>query len=491
MNFLSRLRNLFQRKYYMPAISVVFAALMIFAFVKYIKNFEPMDLPQNRKWSEIEQSDTLRAITIASSFSAFEYRNRWHGYEYELAQRVADSLGLVLEMTQAYSEQEIIDSLFSGAVDISIWPVSQSVVNQFWYLRPTGPRWEDTQVVATMRKLKEIPADDTITHYRIAIPENTRQWQVFHDDSVRQYYDFSHFVIDTIAPDSLTVEELADAMVKGRTEAVMLRSNVAKLMKSYYPTLKLSNPLPNSNDQISWLAITGADTLRRKIDSVMTLIDPSNEPPFYSVTHKRLFQQSKGRHERRYSFTASEGHLSAYDTIFMRCAKTIDWDWRLLAAIAYIESKFDHTQISTKGPIGLMQLMPATVRNLNYTEEEVIDPSVNVTVAVSLISRIINGLRRKLPEISKEELIYYTIAGYNIGPGHIYDAINLAEELGYNPLIWYNNVEQCLRLKSDPKYYGMSVVKLGPCNGNFTINYLYEVLETYKGFCKVVPLEEE
>lgn len=491
MSIFHDIRKFFQRKYYMPAVSVVFAALMIYAFVIYIKNVEPLDLPQNRKWSEIEKSDTLRAVTIQSSYTAFEYRDRWYGYEYDLIKQISDSLGFVLEMIEADSEKAILDSLYSGAADVSIWPISQSVANDYWYLRPTGPRWEDSQVVASMRTLKPIPASDTISHYRISIAEDTRQWQVFHDDSVRIHYDFSHFVIDTIPQDSLTLEELTDEMIKGKTEAVMLRTNLAKLMKSYYPTMKVSDPLPNSNDQLSWFAITGADTLRYKIDSVMNLIDPEPKAPFYSITHKRLFQKSKGRHKRHFRFNPTDGQLSPYDTIFQRGASQINWDWRLLAAIAYIESKFDHTQISSRGPIGLMQLMPATVRRFGYEVEDVIDPSVNVSVAVSLIDRTQQALKRKLPDVTEQNLICFTIAGYNIGPGHINDAIDLASELGYNPQIWYDNVEQCLRLKSDPKYYGMSVVKLGPCNGNFTINYLHEVLDTYDAFCKAVPRGDE
>lgn len=487
MSLISHIRKYFQRKFYMPAVSVVFAGLMIYAFVIYLKNVEPLDLPQNRKWSQIEASDTLRVITIRSSYTAFEYRNQWYGHEYELVHRIADSLGFVLDMLEVNTEKEIIDSLYSGAADISIWPISQSVASQYWYLRPTGPKWEDSQVIASMRTLKPIPANDTLTHYRISIPEDSRQLLVFHDDSVRSYYDFSHFVVDTIPQDSLTMEELTEEMIKGKTEAVMLRSNVAKLIKSYYPTMKVSQPLPNSNDTISWFAITGADTLRHKIDSVMDVIDPDPQAPFYSITHKRLFQKAKGKHPRHYKFQMTDGQLSPYDTIFQRCAKEIDWDWRLLAAIAYIESKFDHTQISSRGPIGLMQLMPATVRSFGYETEDVIDPSLNVSVAVQLIGRIQSGLKKKMPDATEQNLLCCVIAGYNIGPGHIYDAINLANELGYNSQIWYDNIEQCLRLKSDPKYYGMSVVKLGPCNGNFTINYLHEVLDTYDGFCKVIP----
>lgn len=446
------IRNLFQRKYYMPAISVVFAALMIYAFVIYLKNVQPLDLPQNRKWSEIQQSDTLRVVTIPSSYTAFEYRDHWYGHEYDLVHRLADSLGLVLDMLVVNTEQEVIDSLYSGAADLSIWPIRRDVAKQLWYLRPTGLQWDDPQVLISMRKLKQLPVLDSLQ----------------------------------LTQDSLSLESHVDAMAKGRVEAILLRRSIAKLMKAYYPAIKMNDTIQGRVDTISWFAITGADTLRFKIDSVMALIDSIPSAPIYSVNHKRLYQQANGRHVRKYKLDIESGHLSPYDTIFQRCAKEIGWDWRLLAAIGYIETKFDHTLISSRGPIGLMQLMPATVRNLGYTQEEVIDPSVNVSVAVTLIKRIQDALRRKMPDATEQDLLCCTIAGYNIGPGHIYDAIELASELGYNPQVWYDNIEQCLRLKSDPKYYGLPVVKLGPCNGNFTINYLHEVMEAYDAFCRAV-----
>lgn len=452
MSIIHNIRNLFQRKYYMPAISVVFAAVMIYAFVVYLKNVQPHDLPQNRKWSEIRQSDTLRVVTLPASYTAFEYRGHWYGYEYDLVHRVADSLGLTIKMLKVDSEQEVIDSLYSGAADISIWPIRRDVARELWYLRPTGPRWNDHQVLVSMRRLKQLPDIDSLILQR----------------------------------DSLSLETRVDAMTKGKIESILLRKNIAKLMKDYYPAIKMSDTLSGRFDTVSWFAITSADTLRFKIDSVMSLIDSLPSAPVYSVNHKRLFQQSNGRHLRKYRLNLESGQLSPYDTIFQRCANEIGWDWRLLAAIAYIETKFDHTQISSRGPIGLMQLMPATVRNLGYSMEEVIDPSVNVSVAVTLLNRIQQGLRRKMPGATTNDLICCTIAGYNIGPGHIYDAIALADELGYNSQVWYDNIEQCLRLKSDPKYYGMSVVKLGPCNGNFTINYLHEVLEAYEAFCRVI-----
>lgn len=445
-------------------------------------------LPTPRTWNAIRQSDTLRAITLRTCYTAFEYKGRWYGHEYEMARRVAEALGLTLDLQFVQSERELADSLFTGAADVAVWPASRTVFDSMAWLLPTGPRWEAEQVLVSARRLKPIdPLDTTATRYQLALVVGSRQWLAYHDDSVRAHYDFSPFVIDTIAHDSLTTDQLADAMIEGRTDMVMMRSNVARLMKDYHPTLKLSEPLPYSSDSVAWIIAQGADTLRMLIDSVCS---GWTEMPRYDVKLKRVYEQQKGRN-RRIRYALKDGALSPYDDIFKKYAREIDWDWRMLAAIGYIESKLDHTQVSSRGPIGLMQLMPGTVRALGFSEQDMIDPDKNVQVASILIGRLLKTLRNKLQEVSDRDLIQFTLAGYNAGLGHVYDAIYLADTLGYDIHVWTNNVEHCLRLKSNPDYYAYPNVKLGRFNGAFTINYIAEVLATYDEFCRQVGPDVE
>ena len=162
-----------------------------------------------------------------------------------------------------------------------------------------------------------------------------------------------------------------------------------------------------------------------------------------------------------------------------------------MAAIGYIESKLDHTVVSTQGPIGLMQLMPSTVASHGYSVDDVLDADTNVKVASSLLGKLSITLRNKLPAASQTDLIQFTLASYNAGIGHVYDAIYLADTLGYDTNVWPNNVEHCLRLKSDPNYYSYPNVKLGRFNGAFTLNYISEVLATYDEFCLLVEPDVE
>ena len=468
-------------------------ALVCLLFIKINERVEVIETeraPKPRTWSEIVASDTLNAVTLQTSFTAFEYRGRWYGNEYDNAKAVAEALGLKLKIIFVKSEDAIADSLFWGAADVAIWPTAYSVKENYWFLRATGPRWADGQCIASSRKLKtDFYKDSLLTDsalaelpkYKLSLIKDSHQWNIYQNRSIRKQYDFRPYVIDTIAADSLNTELLTDSMIVGLTDAVMLRCNVARLMRDYYPSLVVSDTLPNSIDSLAWMVTNVADTLKHKIDSISSeLFD--NTTPHYTVSIKRVSEQKRSRTKKIHYYRMKDGAISPYDDIFKQKGKEYGLDWCLLAGIAHTESRFNASVISTKGPLGLMQLMPSTARIFGHEPSEVLDPELNVDIACQLLTRIIKSVRKRVPGVSDEDLLSFSLAGYNCGLAHVYDAIRLAETLGYDPNVWPNSVEHCLRLKSDPQYYRMSVVKQGKFNGAFTINYVNTVMSAYHEF---------
>ena len=171
--------------------------------------------------------------------------------------------------------------------------------------------------------------------------------------------------------------------------------------------------------------------------------------------------------------SALSNQISPFDDLFKRYAKLIDWDWTLLASIAYQESNFDTVVVSHAGAVGLMGLMPRTAEAYGLDPEFRTEPGGSISVSV----RYIRELKKYFPDItSKNEKIKFILASYNAGQGHVLDAQALACKLGKDPTVWEDNVEECLQLKSLPEYYNDSICQHGALQATETINFVREVM---------------
>lgn len=168
------------------------------------------------------------------------------------------------------------------------------------------------------------------------------------------------------------------------------------------------------------------------------------------------------------------GRVSPYDHLFKRYAKSIGWDWRLLAALAHSESNFDPEQVSHSGAIGLMQLMPVTAKAHGCKKEDLFKPEQNLHIA----SLYILTLQKYFSKIPTSERPKFILGAYNSGIGHIRDAMALAERHGGNPSSW-DDVIKYLMLKDDERYYNDPVCKHGSFNGNETYKLVKKTLTTY------------
>jgi membrane-bound lytic murein transglycosylase F len=173
--------------------------------------------------------------------------------------------------------------------------------------------------------------------------------------------------------------------------------------------------------------------------------------------------------------TAPIFRVSTYDSIFRAYADTIGWDWKMLAAVAYVESKFDTSAVSSVGARGLMQIMPQTACAMGIPEGMEHDPDESVRAAAAYFEYL-SHLFRRVPE---GERINFVLASYNAGFGHIQDAMRLASKYGKNRYVWNDNVESYLRLKNDSVYFTDSLCRNGRFNATETILFVRRVQHKY------------
>ncbi len=163
--------------------------------------------------------------------------------------------------------------------------------------------------------------------------------------------------------------------------------------------------------------------------------------------------------------------LPQYAALFRDAMEKTSIEWRLLAALAYQESKWDPSAISETGVRGLMQITADTARHLGI--KDLLDPAQSVLGA----ARYLRDLKEKLPSrIQEPDRTWLALAAYNIGLGHLEDARILAQRQGLNPDHW-TDVKSVLPLLALPEYYEQA--KLGYARGGMPVAFVDRVRGYY------------
>jgi len=158
--------------------------------------------------------------------------------------------------------------------------------------------------------------------------------------------------------------------------------------------------------------------------------------------------------------------ISQYDDLVKQNADEMGWDWRLLSAMIYHESKFINEAYSGRGAVGLMQ-----IRSEKYSVDTLLDPAVNISIG----TKYLTYLSEMFAEHGADsvECLKFALASYNAGEGNILRCIRTAEEKGVDPTRWDNIVGI---IPEVPSFHGKQ-----------TIAYVKEVLETYEEYSEVYP----
>ena len=173
-------------------------------------------------------------------------------------------------------------------------------------------------------------------------------------------------------------------------------------------------------------------------------------------------------------------YISPYDSLFRLYADSV-CDWKMLAAIAYVESKFDTTARSGRGAQGLMQIMPATYRHTlaRMGAPDTMAQSVEIDIKVAV--RYLDELSGLFGFINEKERMNYILGSYNGGSNHIFDAMRLARKNGINRYNW-NSLTPVLVSLKDSAVYNDSVCMYGSFDATETLNYVRQVNRKYNEY---------
>lgn len=414
----------------------------------------------------VQARGTLRVAVDNNSSSYYIYRGRRMGFEYELLLDLGKRLGVQVEFIVAADIDDAFAQLEDGRVDLIAMNLQQNTQSNVSYTEAIGTM--STVLVGREKLLSwDSLGKDTVVVRKGAV--YTSQLARLKDS-----LDLDFSILEV--PDH--EETLLDRLVEKEINWTVAEKTVAQTNATYYDDLRLGLDV-SKEGTVTWAMRNTSTDLLQVVNTWLL----EKKKRFIPDLYTKYFLNSKNQHFRTTSAYSSLGgnRISVYDELIQENAKTLGWDWRLLAAVVYKESAFDTTALSYAGAQGLLQLMPVTLERFGVTNPS--DPAESLRGGVKYLQYLDKFWLERVPETN--ERIKFILASYNIGQGHVEDAWKLTLKYRKNTQSW-QEVSNFLNLKSDPKYYRDPVVKSGYAKGHIAVNYVRDVLGLFQSYKALV-----
>lgn len=425
----------------------------------------------------MEGRDTLRVAMDVDMPGYFVLGGEGYGYQYDLLKAYADELGVALEVVPQSAPDSCARMLAAGEVDI-VATLSSHVAGS-WAERSL-PVYTTSYVMLARKKVASEFARDEVSlsgrlleGRRLVVPDVFRKT------------DGYVALLDSLRSSNLFLSsrnsfDLMEELGSGRYDLLICEKSEAQLgcalIRNIEQVYAFSEPVAMS-------VVLGGKGSALK-DHFATWLEHYRNGEEYAMLNELYFEkgivgQFIGDGSR------VSGGISAWDDLIRNVAQEEGYDWRLLSAIAYNESRFNAYVVSQRGARGLMQIMPIVARQFGVHESEIMKPEINVRLAARLLGKIERTLKlpRQMPFEDRMSLI---LACYNGGIGHVMDARSLAAKYGGDPNSWAD-VSFFLQCKADPAYVEDEVVRHGRFTGSGeTLAFVNQVMGKYHSYCQVV-----
>jgi len=174
--------------------------------------------------------------------------------------------------------------------------------------------------------------------------------------------------------------------------------------------------------------------------------------------------------------------LSPYDSLIRKYADQIGWDWRMLAALIWQESRFRIDARSGRGAEGLLQMLPSTA--MRFHNDDMLNPEKNISAGTEYIGKL-KGIFTRFA--APQDLTKFVLAAYSAGEGRVLDCIRFARanDIPYSTWEDFENVIETLRNKEGVQQD--TLLQYGGLRGYETVNYVANVYSLYDAFMIISP----
>ena len=273
------------------------------------------------------------------------------------------------------------------------------------------------------------------------------------------------------ADELLEDEDLLEMLNAGLIPMVVIDSHKGRFWAQIFKDLTLHPEIKlRTGGKIAWAIRKNSPGLKKEINQFVATVKKGTL--MGNMLFKRYLENTKWA---RRALNA-EGLQRLQETIelFKKYADRYEFDWLMIAALAYQESGIDQSKRSPHGAVGVMQVLPGTAADPNVDIAGIEKLENNIHAGVKYLRFLRDRYFEDQPMDDFNKTLF-TFAAYNAGPARINKLRDEARQSNLDPNVWFGNVE----------------VVASKRIGRETVHYVSNIYQYYVAYRLLVNKAEE
>ncbi|HEY2561705.1 MAG TPA: transporter substrate-binding domain-containing protein [Caldimonas sp.] len=403
----------------------------------------------------------VRVLVVPSKTQYFNDNGRQRGVTYDTFQLIEKELQKELERDKKskhkhlkvkfffvpVSRDEIFAALTAGrgdiaAANLSITPQRESVVDF------AAPILTDVQeVVITGPASPPLSTLDDLAGQEVFVRKSSAPYERLVELNQRLAAENKPQVKLKEAPEELEDEDLIEMLGAGLVRILVVDRHIADFWKKVFPKIVVHHDMVvHQGGSIAWAVRKDSPQLKSFLDrAAATMMSGHLQDERAAILARYLKHLT---HVRNAASDAQRKKFLALVEWFRKYGDRYDIDWLLMAAQGYQESQLNQDARSPVGAIGVMQVMPATGKDLNVGD--IAQAEANIHAGVKYMRYMIDRFFEREP-MTRLDKVLFAFAAYNCGPGRVAQLRKEAARRGLDPNVWFHNVEYIAEEKIGPE----------------------------------------
>jgi membrane-bound lytic murein transglycosylase MltF len=330
----------------------------------------------------------------------------------------------------------LLKALNDGRIDmvvaqLTITPARQQLVD---FTTPT--RRDISEVVVTAPGAAPLASVEDLSGREVFVRRSSSYHESLVELNTRFKAEGKKPVDIQPAAESLEDDDLLEMVNAGLLPAIVVDNYLASFWKQVFTDMTVHDTVAVRTGGVLAVAIRkNSPQLAAEMNGFIA--KQGLDSAIGAILNKRYLENTK--YVKNAASEAERQKFLTLVTLFRRYGDQYQFDYLMMAAQGYQESRLDQNAKSSVGAIGIMQLMPETGKEQKVGDVRKIEPNIHAGVKYMRFIRNSFFESEPMDDLNKS---LFTFAAYNAGPGRIRQLRQEAEKRGLNPNLWFDNVER-------------------------------------------------